>query len=234
MSIRDLVDRFGAVGGRFLTPADDLRRKLDQCRAIVFDWDGVFNDGQKAPGAASGYSEADSMGTNMLRYGLWLRDGELPYTAIITGENNDGATELAEREHLAAIYSGIRRKQDVITHLCAENGLQPDQVACVFDDINDLAMAESCGLRLVVRRDASPLFSDFVEREKLCDYLSGTHGGDNAVREICELLLGLMNCYADVVRSRVVFDEAYANYFRTRQSVNTLAFMQEKAGITAV
>lgn len=230
MSIRDLVDRFGTAGGRFLTTADDMRKKLDQCRAVVFDWDGVFNDGQKAPGISSGYSEADSMGTNMLRYGLWLRDGELPYTAIITGENNDGATAFAEREHLAAIYSGIRRKQDVVAHLCAENGLNPGQVACVFDDINDLAMAETCGLRLMVRRDASPLFTDFVAREKLCDYVSGMHGGSNAVREICELLLGLMDSLADVVRSRVAFDEAYDGYFKVRQSASTAKYSGSDLG----
>ena len=192
----------------------------------MFDWDGVFNDGRKGGGTASGFSEADSMGTNMLRYGLWRKLGRLPYTAIITGETNDGAHEFARREHLAAIYSGILRKQDVIAHLCKTNGLQPAQVACIFDDINDLAMAEICGLRLMVRRDSNPMFTDLVRRGGLCDYVTGASAGSYAVREISELLLGLMDSYADVVKSRSRWDEQYEKFFKARQAAVTHAFVQ--------
>jgi 3-deoxy-D-manno-octulosonate 8-phosphate phosphatase (KDO 8-P phosphatase) len=169
----ELFDKFHAAGGRFVTPVEELTEKLDQCRAIVFDWDGVFNAGRKGHMTSSGFSEADSMGTNMLRYGLWRRLGGLPYSAIISGEDNESAIAFAGREHLTAVYTGIRKKQDVIAHLCDENGLQAQQIACVFDDVNDLPMAAVCGLRLMVRRDASPMFADFVERQKTCDYVTG-------------------------------------------------------------
>ena len=231
MSDRFLEDSFKAVGGRFPIPVKALRNKLDDCRAMVFDWDGVFNDGRKGGGTASGFSEADSMGTNMLRYGLWHRHGKLPYTAIITGEDNRGAIEFAEREHFSAIYSRVRRKQEVVAHLCEHNGLEPGQVACVFDDINDLAMAGTCGLRLLVRRDSSPLFVQFVERGNFCDYVSGANAGGHAVREICELLLGAMNLYGKVVMSRLDSDDSYARYFAARQAATTIAYMQDENGI---
>jgi 3-deoxy-D-manno-octulosonate 8-phosphate phosphatase (KDO 8-P phosphatase) len=221
-----LVDKFAAAGGRFVSPVEELTKKLDQCRAIVFDWDGVFNSGRKGGARSSGFSEADSMGTNMLRYGLWRRLGELPYTAIISGENNEAATAFAGREHLAAIYSGIRKKQDVIAHLCAGNDLQPAEIACVFDDINDLPMAEACGLRFMVRRDASPLFTDYVERRGLCDYVTGAQSGGYPVREICELLLGLLGDYDAVVASRVAGDADYEDYFKARQAAGTAFFAQ--------
>ena len=201
-----------------------MTEKLAQCRAIVFDWDGVFNSGRKGGARASGFSEADSMGTNMLRYGLWRKLGELPYTAIISGEDNESAVAFAAREHLTAAYTGIRRKQDVIAHLCAENDLQPGAIACVFDDINDLPMAEACGLRFVVRRDASPLFADYVERRGLCDYISGAQSGSYPVREICELLLGLMAVYDEVVASRVASDADYEAYFNARQAAGYSLF----------
>jgi 3-deoxy-D-manno-octulosonate 8-phosphate phosphatase (KDO 8-P phosphatase) len=219
-----IVDKFSAAGGRFVTPVEELTEKLGNCRAIVFDWDGVFNAGRKGRTTSSGFSEADSMGTNMLRYGLWRRLGELPYTAIISGEDNESAIAFAEREHLTAIYTGIRKKQDVIAHLCAESGLQPNQIACIFDDINDLAMAEVCGLRFMVRRDASPMFTDIVERRGSCDYVTGTNAENFAVREVCELLLGCVDSYDDVLASRVACDDDYEAYFTARQAVVTATF----------
>ncbi len=222
-----IVEKFSAAGGDFIIPVEELTQKLDQCRAVVFDWDGVFNAGRKGHTSSSGFSEVDSMGTNMLRYGLWRRLGDLPYTAIISGENNESAIAFAEREHLTAVYTGILSKQYVIEHLCGEHDLKPDQIACVFDDINDLPMAESCGLRLMVRRNASPMLADYVERRDLCDYATGAESGGNPVREICELLLGLMDAFDTVVESRVAFDAEYNQYLKARQSIVTDCYEQQ-------
>lgn len=219
MGLSGLVEKFGAAGGSFVTPVEELTQKLDQCRAVVFDWDGVFNAGRKGHTSSSGFSEADSMGTNMLRYGLWRKLGELPYTAIISGENNESAIAFARREHLTAAYTGMRDKRQVITHVCDNNNLQPEQIACVFDDINDLPMAEVCGLRFRVRRKASPMFADFTDRQEFCDYVTGANANSYAVREVCELVLGLMDSYEDVVESRIACDDAYEEYFKARQSV---------------
>ncbi len=232
MSLTEVVKRFNAAGGRFITPVDHLSARLDECRGIVFDWDGVFNDGRKGQATSSGFSEADSMGTNMLRYGMCRHSGALPYSAIISGENNESAVAFARREHMTAVYTGIRKKQDVITHVCEESGLQPQQIACVFDDINDLPMAELCGLRFMVRRNASPLFADFVERKKYCDYITGASGSSYAVREICELMLGIMDFYPEAVESRIAFDADYEYYFQARQSVDTSCYIQRDDVIT--
>jgi 3-deoxy-D-manno-octulosonate 8-phosphate phosphatase (KDO 8-P phosphatase) len=227
LDLPEIVDKFSAAGGSFVTPVEELVKKLEECRAVVFDWDGVFNAGRKGQASSSGFSEADSMGTNMLRYGLWRKLGQLPYTAIISGESNESAIAFAKREHLTAVYTGIRKKQDVIAHLSAEDDLQSQQIVCVFDDINDLPMAANCGLRFMVRRDSSPMFADYIKRHGLCDYVTGARSGSNPVREICELLLGLMIMYDDVVASRVASDDEYENYLATRQSVPTRCYTQK-------
>ena len=226
-----IVEKFSAAGGDFIISVEELTQKLDQCRAVVFDWDGVFNAGRKGHTSSSGFSEVDSMGTNMLRYGLWRRHGELPYTAIISGANNESAIAFAEREHLTAVYTGILSKQYVIEHLCGEQDLKPEQIVCVFDDINDLPMAEVCGLRLMVRRNASPMLADYVERRDLCDYATGAESGGYPVREVCELLLGLMDAFDDVVESRVAFDTQYEAYFKARQAVATTQYGQDNGAI---
>ena len=227
MVLSGIVERFSAAGGCFITPVEELTHKLDQCRAIVFDWDGVFNAGRKGSSSSSGFSEVDSMGTNMLRYGLWRRLGRLPYSAIISGEKNESAIAFAEREHLTAAYSGMRNKRQVITHICENNNLQPEQIACVFDDINDLPMAEVCGLRFRVRRNSSPLFAEFADRREYCDYVTGADSNNFAVREVCELMLGLMNSYTDVVESRVAHDARYEGYFKIRQASGIRLYGQE-------
>jgi 3-deoxy-D-manno-octulosonate 8-phosphate phosphatase (KDO 8-P phosphatase) len=92
-------------------------------------------------------------------------------------------------------------------------------------------MAAASGLRLMVRRDASPMFADYVERHGLCDYVTAQSSGCNAVREVCELLLGLMDIYDDVVGSRVASDDKYDTYLGKRQSVLTRCYTREDVKI---
>ena len=214
---------FESIGGRFVTQPEEIAQALQKCRGVVFDWDGVFNSGRKGAAVGSDFAEADSMGTNMLRYGLWRMAESLPFAAIISGENNKGAVGLANRERFNAVYTGAMDKRKVIEHLSNENDMEPKELICVFDDINDLGMAELCGVRLIVRRDASPLLVDYAVERSICDYVTG--GSQFAVREACELALGLLDIYAEVVQSRVSFDGEYQRYFDARQSVSTKSFI---------
>ena len=217
ISAEALQALFESGGGRFVRPAAEMAAKLSTCRGIVFDWDGVFNPGRKGAATQSDFTELDSMGTNMLRYGMWRATGSLPFTAIISGENNKTAVQFAEREHFDAVYTGIRDKREVIARIADDQGIAAQQLICVFDDINDLGMASLCGLRLMVCRNASPLLSSYATKRGVCDYLTGS--ADYAVREICELLLGLLGAFDDVVSSRVAVDEDYQRYFEARQAV---------------
>jgi 3-deoxy-D-manno-octulosonate 8-phosphate phosphatase (KDO 8-P phosphatase) len=214
---------FESIGGSFVMPPAEIAAVLQQCRGVVFDWDGVFNSGRKGVSTESDFTEADSMGTNMLRYGLWRIVGKLPFTAIISGENNKSAIRFAGREHFDSVYTGIKDKRNVIEHLSEQNGIDAKELICVFDDINDLGMAELCGVRLLVRRDASPLLREYATQHSLCDYVTGS--AEYAVREVCELVLGLLGAHDDVVQSRVAYDEKYQRYFQARQAVTTRAFV---------
>lgn len=216
-SLQSIEQAFTLAGGRFVMPAADIAAVLKGCRGIVFDWDGVFNPGRKGASTQSDFTEVDSMGTNMLRYGLWRLSGSQPFTAIISGENNKTAAQFAGREHFHAVYTGIRDKREVIAKITAEQGFDARQLICVFDDINDLGMAALCGVRLIVRRNASPLLADYAAGQGICDYLTGS--ADYAVREVCELLLGLLGSYDDVVSSRVAVDDDYQRYFEARQAI---------------
>jgi 3-deoxy-D-manno-octulosonate 8-phosphate phosphatase (KDO 8-P phosphatase) len=212
---------FEKLGGTFVTPIHTLVERARTIRGLVADWDGVFNQGAKGEGASSTYSEPDSMGTNLLRYALWRKHGELPIAALITGADNPSARTFAVREHFHAIYFGSRNKTAAIEALCRTHGCSSDRLVCMFDDVNDLGMAFACGIRVYVQRTASPLLREYVVRQGLCDYVTAHSAERHAVREVCELLLGLLGAFDAVVASRVAWDRDYAAYFAARQAVAT-------------
>ena len=231
--MESVEQHFIRLGAQIITPPTEIAEKVKSLRGLVFDWDGVFNAGIKGEGQPSSFSEADSMGTNMLRFGLWRLAEELPICALISGADNPGAVQFARREHFDAVYLGIRDKQLAIEHLLSNHGLVPEQAACFFDDINDLPMARRCGIRCLINRPASPLFKDFARQRRLCDYITGSGSGNHALREAVEFLLGIADCYEAVVESRAAFDECYRDYFSRRQAVPTRFYRQERSGIMA-
>ena len=226
--VTELEARFSKLGGVFLTPALVLAERMTKIHGLVCDWDGVFNDGAKGDVAQSTYSEPDSMGTNLLRYALWrTRARTLPVCALITGAANPSARAFAKREHFNAVYYGARNKTAAIERLCGAHRLSTEQLICIFDDVNDLGMAFGCGIRVLVRRDASPLLHDYVARQHLCDYITAYPPQRHAVREVCELLLGLLGAFDAVVASRVAWDDDCQRYFAERQAVVTELVDQE-------
>jgi 3-deoxy-D-manno-octulosonate 8-phosphate phosphatase (KDO 8-P phosphatase) len=218
----ELEMRFSKLGGVFLTPIAQIRERVKNARGLVCDWDGVFNAGTKGGSADSTFAEPDSMGTNLLRYALWrAHGGAMPIAALITGADNPAARGFAQREHFQAVYHGAQNKAAAIQALCSAQRVSTEQLVCIFDDVNDLAMSFGCGIRVLVRRDASPLLLDYVMRQHLCDYVTGHPPERNAVREACELLLGLLGAFDAVVASRVAWDGDYARYFAERQVLTT-------------
>ena len=216
----DIEQTFTALGGQFITPVGTLTEKLRTVRAIVFDWDGVFNDGTKTGSGSSSFSEVDSMGTNLLRFGFWLHHGyQLPAVAIVTGVTNDMADSLVRREHFHACYSQAKNKVEVLAHFLDQHSLQPQQVAFFFDDALDLSVAEVAGVRIMIRRNANPLFTDYVIRNGYADYVTGNQSGQFAVREGCELMLGLLGQFDTVMDERLRYRPVYDNYYQQRQAV---------------
>jgi 3-deoxy-D-manno-octulosonate 8-phosphate phosphatase (KDO 8-P phosphatase) len=215
------ADVFRSIGGVFLTPATTIVQNLKNIKAYVFDWDGVFNDGVKSQDRGSAYSEPDSMGLNMLRYNHWRLTGTLPYVAVISGANNPTAIDLAKRENFHAVYLGFAHKIKAFEQFTATYGVGFIEIAFAFDDILDLSSAQQCGLTFCVRREASPLFQAFIQEKQIGNYLTGQVGGNHAVREISELLMGLTGEYSNTIQSRMEFSADYQQYLTTKKEIAT-------------
>ena len=219
-------DIFSSNGGEFITPPKKLRDKLNNIKAILLDWDGVFNSGEKGE-IPSSFSEVDSMGVNMLRFGYYMILGHVPYTAIVTGETNQTAFTWAKREQFDNVFYQVKHKVDLLSQLKAEQGIEPDQILFVFDDILDLSLAKEVGARFLVNRKANPLFSAYCIKNKLCDYLTYSSGNENAVREISEVTLDALGKFDATVEERILFDGIYRQYMDEKMAKTTVYMRSE-------
>lgn len=215
----ELENLYGVIGGRFITSADEIKIKLEKIKAFVFDWDGVYNNGEKQSSGGSNFSEVDSMGQNLLRFSYFLKNKELPFAAIISGEKNDTAFYFSERECLNYSLFKVPHKFAALDLLCAKENLKPEEIAYFFDDVLDIPIAEVCGIRMMVNQKANPLFAQYCIKHKLVDYLSASAGGSFAVREMTELLIGLNGNYDDVMTGRKNNSAEYQSYITTRRKV---------------
>ncbi len=213
-------DIFTAAGGRFITPPERLRDKLLGIKAILFDWDGVFNHGEKGQ-IPSPFNEVDSMGINMLRFGYYMLSGQIPYTAIVTGETNHTAFHWAKREKLNDVFFQVKHKFDIIKHLEKESGIAPYEVLFVFDDILDLSLAKDAGARFLVNRKSNPLFIDYCVAHSLCDYITFSPGNEYAIREISEVALDSLGMFEKTIEERMLFKGVYNNFLSEKMQVNT-------------
>jgi 3-deoxy-D-manno-octulosonate 8-phosphate phosphatase (KDO 8-P phosphatase) len=232
MDINDLDQIKGLVSGSFLTEPLAIKEKLFRVKAFVFDWDGVFNNGTKDASGSSPFNEVDSMGLNMLRFNHYLKAGENPITAVITGEHNIAAFTLAKREHFHSVYYRVKNKVDALTHLCEAHGIEPDAVAYFYDDILDLPIASVCGLRVMIGRPGSPMFSEFVKRDALADYITAAAGGSNALREAAEMLIALNGNYDETIRQRIQDTAQYHEYITARNTPNPTFYTITDSKIT--
>lgn len=220
----DIKLSFESIGGEFISPLSVFAEKLPKIKGFVFDWDGVFNSGFKQNDAGSPFSEPSSMGINMLRFSGYLKDGTAPLIFIITGENNLPAIKLANREHFAAVYLSVRNKLAALDHINNEFNIAPHEIAFAFDDILDLGLAKEVALRFQVCRKANPVMDAFIKSNDIADYRTAVGGADHAVREICELLIGLNGNYDETITNRMNFSESYQSYLKKRNSLTPLFF----------
>lgn len=221
MEVSEVNELFSQNGGKFITPSFRIAEKLPEIVSLIFDWDGVFNNGQKSEANSSPFSEVDSMGINMLRFSFYLKYGIIPACFIITGESNPIAVRFARREKFNAVYFRTKDKAVALNHLSEVNKIDPAHCAFFFDDILDLDVASSVMVRMMISRASNPLFNELVEGNSLADYATATAGGEGGLREACELLIGLNGNYSDVIQKRIEYTGTYLQYITNRNKILT-------------
>ncbi|MBL0740338.1 phosphatase [Chryseolinea lacunae] len=224
MSLSSIEKIFSTPGGQFVTPIEELSKKLKNIKAFVFDWDGVFNDGTKNEHGSSTFSETDAMGTNLMRLSRWMPEQKMPYAAVLSGEENKISFKFGAREHFHHVYFKVRDKTIALSHFNKTFGLTNENILFVFDDVLDLSLARICGLRMMISRKANPMFRKYVIDNGLADYITAHDGSQFGVREITELVIALSGNYDETLEHRITFSPDYKTYFEERQNLPTSFF----------
>jgi 3-deoxy-D-manno-octulosonate 8-phosphate phosphatase (KDO 8-P phosphatase) len=102
-----------------------------------------------------------------------------------------------------------------------EYGIQSDEILFVYDDIHDLSLAKEVGCGILIKNHGAKMFARYCLENKLCDYVTDNTGGSNALREISEVILGLLGLFTKTVDQRIEFSGIYKDYFHIRNLVKT-------------
>jgi 3-deoxy-D-manno-octulosonate 8-phosphate phosphatase (KDO 8-P phosphatase) len=148
-------------------------------RLLVLDVDGVLTDGRlhfDAKGKECKVFHArDGYGIRRV-----LESGIV--VALISGRKSVAVEKRAAELDIKHVHLGIKNKLAVLKDLIAEQGIAFTAVACVGDDLPDLACMQEAGLAIAVA-DAH------ADLDAVADWHTHLGGGHGAVREVCDLLL---------------------------------------------
>jgi 3-deoxy-D-manno-octulosonate 8-phosphate phosphatase (KDO 8-P phosphatase) len=219
----DIMNYFHENGGIFYENRMDIVRMLPKVEAFVFDWDGVFNDGMKSSSKGSSFSMVDKMGLNMLRFSYWLLNKKLPFTAIISGANNQTAIDFGTGDSLNAVIINSKNKVEAFDILAKKYNISLKNTVFAYDDILDLSLAKECLFPIFVKRKSNIVLNSHIRKHKLAYYTTFSEGGQNAIREIAELFIAFNDNYDEVVENRGNHTDLYKKYLVDRGKIETQA-----------
>lgn len=148
-------------------------------RLVIFDVDGVLTDGRlyldnKGEEYKAFYAQ-DGLGMTMLQ-----ATGVL--IAIITARRSEVVTHRMQSLGIKYVYQGQADKVMAFNQLCQQLPLEPQQIAYVGDDLNDIAVMSQVGLAIAVANAHALVI-------KQAHWQTRAKGGCGAAREVCELIM---------------------------------------------
>lgn len=158
-----------------------LRRRAAAIRLAVFDVDGVMTDGR----IYLGESGEEMKAFNVLDgHGLKLLRADAIEVAILSGRRARCVERRGAELGIAHVIQGAGDKLPAFETLLASLECDASETAYMGDDVLDLAVLERCGFAITVP-DAP------ANVKRAAHYVTRRRGGEGAVREACELLIGL-------------------------------------------
>jgi len=167
--------------GGISTPRCSVKALDDvlQIKLVMTDIDGVWTDGGMYYGA---------QGECMKRFNT--RDGAAVArlreigieTVIVTREDSDIVRARARKLEIEHCHCGVTGKGAVLSDVCGQFQVRPDEIAYIGDDVYDLPLLERVGM------SACP--ADAVEEvRRMVDYVCERKGGEGAFRELADLII---------------------------------------------
>lgn len=163
----------------------DALARAAQVKLMIFDVDGVMTDGGLYYGADGElfkrFNVLDGLGVKLLQQaGIEI--------ALITARQSEIVLQRAASLGIQHVFQGSHNKLAVFEQLIATLGLQAAQCGYMGDDIIDLPVLGRVGFAASVA-NCHPAVRERVH------HIAANHGGNGAVREICELVLHAQQKY---------------------------------------
>jgi len=157
-----------------------ILQKAKQIKLLLTDCDGVLTDtgvyysdeGEEL----KRFSIRDGMGVERLRVLVNVETG------IITGENSLLVKKRADKLKITELHLGIKNKVEIFYKILESKNLNPDEVAFIGDDTNDIEIMKLAGLS-ACPADATKFASN------VADLIVESKGGFGAFRDFAELII---------------------------------------------
>jgi YrbI family 3-deoxy-D-manno-octulosonate 8-phosphate phosphatase len=157
-----------------------LTNKLSRIKLLLTDCDGVLTDGGVYYGEngeeLKKFNIRDGMGVERLLNHAGVTTG------IITGELSPSVIKRAEKLKITELHMGVKDKPAVFKEILNRLNLQPEEVAYIGDDTNDLAVMKLTGLSVCPGNAISYV-------KEIADVVCDANGGDGCFREIAEMII---------------------------------------------
>ena len=158
---------------------NNYKELLGRVKAFVFDYDGTLTNGSVIL-----MDEGEPLRTANVRdgYALQLAVKKGFHVAIITGGRSRSMINRFRMLNVKDVFIGVEHKLDTLKTFIETNGLKPEEVLYLGDDIPDFHAMKYCGVA------ACP--ADAAEEIKaVSHYISHIKGGDGCARDVIEQVL---------------------------------------------
>src|SRR5208337_3832827 len=184
--------------------ADERAKKI---KLMLFDVDGVMTDGTiflfPAPGGAAGQGThehrerlADAGGFGITSHDVIEAKGFNAHdgtgfslarlgglkTGLITKRISETVALRARDLKIEYVYQGQQDKPAAFYEILQKEGLKPEQVCYIGDDVIDLPVMRLCGLAIAVKNSRPEVLRE-------AHYVTPHEGGHGAVRDAIEYVL---------------------------------------------
>jgi 3-deoxy-D-manno-octulosonate 8-phosphate phosphatase (KDO 8-P phosphatase) len=178
-----------AVNGKVFGQDDPLLAKARRVKLLLTDCDGVLTDAgvyySDEGEQLKRFSVRDGMGVERLRTLVGIDVG------IITGERSGSVVKRAEKLNISELHLGVKNKTAVLDDILCDYDLEPEDVAYIGDDTNDLGIMCHVGLS-AAPVDAMPMVVTAV------DYICPSKGGYGAFRDFAEFIIAAQTSNLEV------------------------------------
>ncbi len=157
----------------------NIKTAFKNIKLLALDVDGILTDGSlhytESGEIRKSFNAHDGMGI------MKLIERGFP-VAMITLDYSKAALYRAKRLGVKDIYINCENKVGALEEVCKKYGIGFEDVAYMGDDLGDVKVMREVGLPITVPRSAE-------EIKNIAHFVTASHGGHGAVREICNLLM---------------------------------------------